>query len=341
MASNDRRQIVDSIQDHLKRYMVFANDDQPLVLALWVLHTWTFKADFPRKPWTTPYLYVHSAQKRSGKTLLIDILETLALNPERTVDMTSSVLFRLIETVQPTLFIDEVDTIWSGARNEALRGVLNGGYKHGGTVWRVEAGEPTKFATFCPKLLAGIDNGLLPDTIADRSIPIALKRAPANPGTEVYYSFQAGPQAEVLQTDILDWIDCHAPQIVEYLPKPVDGISPRAFEIATPLLQIAHAAGIEADATEAIRRLLTPVADKDTPEVAVLRHCFERFEELEVDRLHTETLLEGSDGLTGRKLGSILSRFEIMPERNPIMIAGKLQRGYLRRSFTDAWERYL
>jgi len=61
---------------------------------------------------------------------------------------------------------------------EALRGVLNCGYRRGGVasicVGKGTDIEARDFSTFCAKALAGI--GHLPDTVADRSIPIRLKR---------------------------------------------------------------------------------------------------------------------------------------------------------------------
>lgn len=338
--------ITDEIQTHLTRYMAFADPDQPLIIALWTLHTWTFSDSFPRKPWTTPYLYVHSAQKQSGKTLLIDLLESLVLNPERTVDMSSSVLFRLIEAIQPTFFVDEADAIWSGAKNEALRGVLNGGYKHGGFVWRVEGGEPTKFRTFCPKLLAGIDNGQLPDTVSDRCIPIKLQRKSPDAKVEIYRPHRTGPEAEILTEKISAWVTDHALQIVEYEPEPIEGISSRADEIAMPLVQIAHALGIEKEAREAIARILAPQPEKDTPEVAVLRGIRDLFESEEgTDKLHTQVILDHlatsmDGGMTGKRLGNILALFDISGS-NTMIIGNYRAKGYHRYQFKDAWERYL
>ena len=57
---------------------------------------------------------------------------------------------------------------------EALRGVLNTGHRRGGKA-SCCVGQGANitykdFSTFCPKAIAGI--GKLPDTVADRSIPI-------------------------------------------------------------------------------------------------------------------------------------------------------------------------
>jgi putative DNA primase/helicase len=337
-------QITRRIEDYLKTYMAMS-DEQAFAVSLWVLHTWTFSDSFPRRPWTTPYLYVHSAEKQSGKTLLIDLLESLVLNPERAVDMTSSVLFRLIESVQPTLFIDEVDTIWSGAKNEAMRGVLNGGYKHGGYVWRTVPGpdgpEPQKFGTFSPKLLAGIDNSMLPDTIADRCIPIKLRRKRADDQRRIYYSFEAGPIAEQLANEINEWMQAHAEAIIDSLPEPMTDVSPRAFEIAMPLLQIARADRREKEARQVLASLLNSREERESEGTRLLRSILELFESRKVDRVTSAELLAHLGITHGKILGTKLRPYEIGPTHMFLVNGNKKERGYYRHQFEDAFARYL
>ena len=60
-----------------------------------------------------------------------------------------------------------------------MRGILDEGYRRGGGALRC-VGEgsnqrPTVFPTFGAKVLAGL--GDLPDTLADRTLPIRLRRA--------------------------------------------------------------------------------------------------------------------------------------------------------------------
>jgi hypothetical protein len=76
--------------------------------------------------------------------------------------------------------MDEVDTIFGpkAPDNEGIRGVLDNGYTRGKPYLRC-VGEGSRqrvepFAVFGPKMLCGI--GGLPDTIADRCLPVRLKR---------------------------------------------------------------------------------------------------------------------------------------------------------------------
>jgi hypothetical protein len=165
--------VLDEIATFVRRFVVLSKPEL-LIISLWIAHTWAFAACD-----ATPYLAVTSAEKRSGKTRLLEILDLLVCNPWRTGRVTPAVLYRRIERDCPTLLLDEWD---STSRNqefsEALRGILNSGHRRNGKV-SVSGPErlgyqPTDFSVFSPKVIAGI--GSLPETIADRSIPIRLKR---------------------------------------------------------------------------------------------------------------------------------------------------------------------
>ena len=131
LKKRDNDSILTKVEDYIKRFVVLPHEHQSTVLSTWVIHTWAFE-----HARTTPYLYVHSPEKQSGKSLLLDVLSTVVPEPMATIDATGPVIFHAIETLQPTLMFDEVDAIWSGAKNDGLRGVLNGGYKLGGKVYR-------------------------------------------------------------------------------------------------------------------------------------------------------------------------------------------------------------
>ena len=81
---------------------------------------------------------------------------------------------------RPTLLLDESDAAFKGEKEyaEALRGLLNTGHRRGGksTVCVGQGAELSykDFSTYCAKAIAGI--GKLPDTVADRSLPIRLER---------------------------------------------------------------------------------------------------------------------------------------------------------------------
>ena len=108
------------------------------------------------------------------------MLELLVARPWLTGRVTAAVLARKVDAERPTLLLDESDAAFKGEKEyaEALRGLLNTGHRRGGksTVCVGQGAELSykDFSTYCAKAIAGI--GKLPDTVADRSLPIRLER---------------------------------------------------------------------------------------------------------------------------------------------------------------------
>lgn len=176
----DIGQILDGAVAFQKRFVVFAHDSQADALALWAVHTHCAQAAT-----CTPYIWVSSPARTSGKTRLAEVHELLVCNPIRASDASPSSIFGSIPLFQPTLLLDEVDTKFraKGDDNaEDLRRLINSGFNRGAYVLRVEDRDrvPTKFDTYCPKMLIGIDTGAFPDTVAKRSIlsDCTARRAP-------------------------------------------------------------------------------------------------------------------------------------------------------------------
>src|SRR5262245_4430711 len=147
---------------------------QARVIAAFTVHTYVTDAAE-----STPFLAVTSAEKESGKTRLLEVMEMLVNKPLRVSSISPAALYSRVEADAPTLLFDELDAVFDPRRkdNEALRGLLNAGNRRGAKVSRVnmDAGRRVEeFEVFCPRVLAGI--GKLPETIESRSLPIRLKR---------------------------------------------------------------------------------------------------------------------------------------------------------------------
>lgn len=347
----DTTTVLDSIKNYVGRYVQMGADEMHVV-ALWVLHTWTFRGDM-RTPLTTPYLYIYSAERRSGKTRLLEVLETIIRNPLRAADVTSPVLFRAIESLNPTIMLDEVDAIWSGAKNEELRGVLNAGYKRGGFVYRIEKMEPRQFNVFGPKALAGIDNAMLPDTVRDRCMPIHMHRQQAGT-SEAFYSYDVEDASEALLAEIEEWVTKNWPRIVDsQRPNPIDGISDRAWEISLPLMQLATGFGarVVTQTRNAIKRLLT-AEEVLSPQAQLLADIRDMFNSPEgakgtlpgafilakLDELNNVPA-GAAGGWSGKLLANRLRPYGVAPVA--IRHNNQVHRGYRRQDFEPVWAAYL
>jgi hypothetical protein len=165
--------LLGDLRAFLLRFVVLS-DRQADACSLWVLHSHAIEAAD-----CTPYLNIRSAEKQSGKTRLLEVLECLVARPWRASYTTTAALMRSIDSDAPTLLLDEMDAATKADReySEALRGMLNAGFRRGGSHRICDTGRGNAvrdFSVFCPKAIAGI--GDLPDTVRDRAIPIDMKR---------------------------------------------------------------------------------------------------------------------------------------------------------------------
>ena len=102
--------------------------------------------------------------------------------------------------------------------------------------------EPRSFATYAAVAIGII--GALPDTLADRSIPIDLKRKLASEVIESFRVDHVG-HLEVLARKTARWAADNAGQIAAADPKMPAGVHSRAADNWRPLVAIAAAAGGE------------------------------------------------------------------------------------------------
>ncbi|PLZ01570.1 hypothetical protein CY652_15790 [Burkholderia sp. WAC0059] len=137
-----------------------------VTIVLWALATY-----FVKDIRIAPLLAFISATKRCGKTTALELLKSLVWRPFATSGTTAAAIYRLPKR-KPTMLIDEIDTF---LRSRELVGVVNSGHtRDAASITRVEKGKAVSFDTFFMKAFFGI--GLLPETLADRSIVITLER---------------------------------------------------------------------------------------------------------------------------------------------------------------------
>jgi hypothetical protein len=351
--------ILDEIHAFLRRFISFTSDTQPVVIALWVVHTWFIEAfEF------TPYLHILSPTKQCGKSRLLDCLALLVRNVWRAVSMSVAALFRTIEKDQPTLLMDEVDAVFTKGNDdgsEDLRAMLNAGFERGSKVRRCVGSnfDVKDFAVFCPKALAGI--GKVPDTISDRCIPIHLVRKKKAERVQRFRKREVNVELLVAN---LRW---HAQkgEVIETLRNgraELNEISDRQNDIAEPLIVIADMAG--GDWPDKARRSLIELfsaKEEDNIGVQLLADIKTVFEEKDVDRLPTHDLLRAlveletiapwaawwakdiADGRLqgpGAKLRQRLTQFGLS-SKTIRMPDDATPKGFLRADFEAAWERYL
>lgn len=190
--------LVREIESFVSRFVVVPKK-AVLALSLWVMGTHCFDL-FE----VYPYLAVVSPTKRCGKTRLTEVLEFVVSNPFRTVSLSEAALFRLVDAENPTLILDEAEVLRSNKseRSEAIRALLNAGYRYGVKVPRC-VGKGLKleyFTVYCPKVLCTIGN--LPDTIRDRSIVVSMQRRRPEQRVDRFLPREVRGEAEQLRNGI-------------------------------------------------------------------------------------------------------------------------------------------
>lgn len=355
VGSGPRESTGDLLRDvaSLIRQYVVLTPVQLVALALWVLHTHAIEA-----AQTTPYISITSAEKECGKTRLLEVLDLLSARPWFTGHTTAAALARKTEAERPTLLLDESDAAFKGDRDyaEALRGLLNSGYRRGGKttlcVGHAANMQARDFSTFGAKAIAGI--GELPDTVASRSIRVQLKRRAPGECVERFRRATADAIAAGLRERLARWAEEHAPLLADAEPATPAELGDRAAECGEPLLAIADLAGDgwPSQAHSAAVELSARGDDASTSSgvllLGALRVALRGRETVPTDELLDE--INGNDelpfggwgerGLTARRLAALLRPYGVRPDK--WRDGDKTTRGYVRDAhLDDAFTRWL
>ena len=337
--------VLPAVEREEKRYERAVGD----LLALWIVHGWTFPAW-----WATPYLRVTSAAPESAKTLLMEVLASVSRRAWLAVNPSSAVLYRKIDRDQPTLLLDELDNFDLAEKRDALA-VLNAGYKPGAKVPRCnESGELEEFSCYCPKAYAAIDVRQMPPALLSRSITIRMEPKRAGEAVESYIAPDAGPRAEELRECCRAWAERHVNELKGRRPDLV-GLTNRRAEVWWPLLVLGeHAGGEWQDrAREAARAFGAGGDETDRPaeQVQLLMDIDAAFGDstaiFTAELLtHLNNLDESpwgdrrrGEGLDARGLATLLRPFKIRPRT--VREGNETAKGYHLDQFADAFGRYL
>jgi hypothetical protein len=336
----------------LTRYVILPSAEAAAVV-LWIA------ASHAQPAWAhAPRLVIRAPVKRCGKSRLLDIVEGTCHAPLITVNASPAAVYRAIGAgVPPTLLVDEADTIFGGKNaeaNEDLRGLLNAGHQRNRPAIRWDAGTRSleTIPTFAMAALAGI--GAMPDTIEDRAVVIKMRRRAAGETVAPFRHRRDRPALTQLAAQLDHWLGKHLAELER--AEPSMPLEDRAADTWEPLIAVADLAG-STWPQRARHAAVTLTADHDSEArtsdgirlLADIRAAFTALGNPEAAT--TKDLLKalnsdpeapwastGPGGLTGKRLGDMLSDFEIRSDtiRFPVGQA----KGYHRPDFTDAWARY-
>jgi putative DNA primase/helicase len=342
----DGAELIADLVALFRRYLVLP-EHAAVALALWTVFTHCIDAAN-----IAPILAITSPVKRCGKSAVLIMLGRLVLRSLPSSNISAAALFRAVEAWAPTLLIDEGDTfIWN---SDELRGVLNSGHtRELAFVIRTvgDDHQPRRFSTWGAKAIALI--GKLPDTLADRSIEVALKRK--LPGERVEKLRHADRERfHLLARRSVRFAGDHAEAIRAARPSMPEGLHDRAQDNWEPLLAIADLAGGPWPEQARAAALALSCGDEKTRGLGIelLGDIRGVFEKRSVDRLSSEDLVLALVGLEERpwveyrgkpvtmaKLARLLRPFGVVS--GTIRLPDGTAKGYLLDQFTDPFARYL
>lgn len=365
------RELADLVREQYTRYVAFHSeryDSEADLLTLWTMLTHVQQA-FD----TTPYIYVTAPTPEAGKSRIIDVGYQLVARPHVLVDPTAASLFKLIDSESPTLFIDEADELHS---NKALRAVLNAGHSRGGVVPRGPGKQVLLYQVFSPKLIAGIKGKRLPLQGATLSrcieVPMRTRIIDKEP-IEDFVKPDVERACAPLRTSLETWASENVAALGELRPPLPVSMGDRQRDSWRPLMAIAVHIG--ADWTGRVRMAIEQLRparrpDEGTQVVADMYSVWQALDEKvqggkapygtgladdmqSVDRAWTQVLCDThaqlddrqlDRPLTPKTLAQWLTSFDIKPLPAGFRASGSAtqrKRGYERRAFADAFERYL
>ncbi|MDD2106815.1 DUF3631 domain-containing protein [Pseudomonas asiatica] len=324
--------------------------DTPTIYAatLWAAFTW-----FIDVVNVAPIANITAPEKRCGKTVMLGTLARLSRRPLAVSNIAPAALFRSLELWAPTLLIDEVDAFLG--EHEEARGILNAGFtRDSAFVIRCVGDDhmPTRFNVWGAKALCGI--GKIADTLADRSIPLRLRRKlPGERTTKIRHTDAA--TFDVLTGKLARFAIDNREAVRLARPAEIEGLNDRANDCWEPLLAISGVAGgdwtrLARQAAITLHGLEDVVPSTGAELLADIKAAFER---KHTSRLFSADLLQAlcdddeapwatwnrGKAISPRQLSAKLAEFGV--KSKDVRQGYDVKKGYHLEQFRDAFDRYL
>ncbi|MSQ94326.1 MAG: DUF3631 domain-containing protein [Gemmataceae bacterium] len=336
-------------------------DEMLLVASAWTTAAWLSDV------WDRfPHMAITSPEKRCGKTRFMQLIELVAPNPYSTSNISPPAIYRLIEsqTPKPTLLLDEAQSISrrGSEASEVTREMLNAGIDRGTKTYRCggkDRDEVLSFSIYSPKVFALI--GDLDGVLADRCLPISMKRKTDADVVEQYRSRIVEPIGHELRAKVEAWTAANREKVAKVFDRlePFSIANDRMAELLMPLQAVLEVADKKrlpilqeyAELLDAKDR----EAERMSPGVRLLTACKEIFARVKPTAkdgrfLKTPDLivklverseepwarLSHGEQINAETLARLLRPYGIKPDRSK----DQKHRGYFANDFQEAWDRY-
>lgn len=348
------------VEGHVRKYLVLPSEHAYVAVVLWIAHTHVYEC-FD----TTPRLLLDSPTPGTGKTRVLEIIESLACKPLQSFSTSPAALIRTIDSgKRVTILLDEIDTFYvKGAGTEDITAIVNAGYKRGAKVPRcVGQGmeiEVVELNAFTCMVLAGLTTNV-PPAVRSRSIHVRMrKRLPATEPLSPYRIRDAAREADPMKAVLETWgSSTITDTLADARPELPAGVEDRPAEVWEPLIAVADAIG--GSWPERARAACTAFVFAKSTEgptlgVEMLTAIRSIMDAAQVDEIATNTLIAairsmaddspwppGRGDLEPNVLARILRPFDVATQQ--FRLDGRKVRGYRRYGdggLHDAFERYV
>jgi putative DNA primase/helicase len=230
----DVRVLLQELVDQLRRYVVI-HGEGVVAVALWIMFVWVHEA-----AWHSPPLLITSADPVSGKSTLARVAGQLCPRLKKAAEPTLASIYRTIHRYNPTLLLDEADTVFM--RNASIAHLINESWEKGSSVPRIGAkGQIQNFNIFGPKIIA-MKGEQLPETTASRCI--AVKMVPRLEREKVEnFRYRDDDRFRELRRKCLRWAADNIEQLENVEPTMPPGVISRAAANWRLPLAVADLAG--------------------------------------------------------------------------------------------------
>jgi hypothetical protein len=362
--------VLDEVYDYLGRFIAYPSEYARVADVAWIAHTYFMEA-FEELGYATPRLLVLAPASRSGKSRLREITKLLVRNPVSMISPTSAAVYTLTGCSEeiPTLLIDEIGRMLERKDISEFLAIVEAGFQPGESVPRVAFDSEGKrrvenFNVYSPMLMAGIDNGRMPETITGRSVILRMKR---NIGKRLSYRPRKHKaEGAALAGKLAEWSKTVFDKVQDIEPIMPDQLNDREQDKWEPLFIVGRLADVTAvtpvtDVTgnlgwlERIKDAALELSkeDKDTDTTSKSELLLKDIENISFDKISTFNLLveinkidESSwstynfgKPLDGGGLARLLKPYGIKPKT--IRFDKDTDKGYYRSDFEDAFKRYL
>jgi hypothetical protein len=366
-------QILNDLCKYFKRYMILS-ETFPAVISSWVMAAWVCNL------WDRfPHIAITSPDGRCGKTRLLELLLQVCPRATLTTGISGPALYRKIQLYTPTLLLDEAQFLNRAGSEQAhiLYEIFCGGVSKDAVISRCvgQDHEPTDFSIYCPKVICLI--GKLHGVLPDRCLPISIRRKQRHEKVERCRMSIVEKEGKELAERLEEWATNETggdglKDIYNSLEM-FNIENDRLAELLLPLQAVVTLCGnakVQYPQYENLSSTLERYAldleatnrqiDLQTVGVRLLNACRQIFQtrdtkkkgEEDRDFISTHELLQelisreeepwaefnnSGKPINAEKLSTLLREYEIEHSRG-----GKnRRRGYHRKDFLDAWNRYL